>query len=105
MSLIIVLILAVTAHASSSEIIVVEKPHFETFQRVLQTAELLGWEIVAQNPGKGSIDAHDVSKVLGHYDRIKIRLEDLGNKTKVDVYGPNLARLQFFANKLRSRTR
>jgi uncharacterized protein (DUF1499 family) len=90
--------------------VTINRPIFETFQRALQVADLLDWQLVAQNPGAGVIEATETSKIFGFKENLAIRLSPLNGKTKVDVrstsqfadtdFGMNAATIRFFLNRL-----
>lgn len=55
------------------------------FERALQAARAMGWEIVASDPGAGRIEATDTTRWFGFKDDVVIRVEAEGDGTRIDV--------------------
>lgn len=86
-------------------------PPSEAFSRALAAARRLGWEIVAERPAEGRIEATAVTAWFGFKDDIVVRLVASGAGTKLDVrsksrvgrsdLGANAARIRAFLADLR----
>jgi uncharacterized protein (DUF1499 family) len=87
----------------------------DAYQLALQTAKARGWRVIdaiapSVREGVGHIDASDRSLFLGLIDDIAIRVEPLGNQTRIDLrsasriwrhdFGANAARIEKFAVEL-----
>lgn len=57
----------------------------ETFERALQTARTMGWQIVAAKPASGRIEATDTTFWFGFKDDIVIRVQADGTGSKLDI--------------------
>lgn len=57
----------------------------DAFERALQTARDMGWEIVAADAAAGRIEATDTTFWFGFKDDVVIRLEADGSGSRVDV--------------------
>lgn len=57
----------------------------QAFDRALQAAQALGWEIVAADSVRGTIEATDTTRWFGFKDDVVIRLTPWGSATRVDV--------------------
>jgi uncharacterized protein (DUF1499 family) len=57
----------------------------EAFTRALATVESFGWEVVAQDPDAGVIEATDTTFWMGFKDDVVIRLRPDGAGTRVDM--------------------
>mgnify|MGYP003382609517 CR=1 FL=1 len=87
-------------------------PPAEAFPRALAAARAMGWEIVAERPTEGRIEATATTAWFGFKDDIVIRLAPGGSGTRVDVrsksrvgrsdVGANAARIRDYLAKLRS---
>lgn len=85
-------------------------PPAQAYQRSLDTARAMGWEIVADVPGEGRIEATDSTFWFGFKDDIVIRITAAGPGSRVDVrsksrvgrndFGTNAKRLRAYARKL-----
>lgn len=60
-------------------------PPDRAYARALATARSLGWQIVAEDQAKGSIEARDRSLVFGFIDDIAIRVTAEGNGSRIDL--------------------
>lgn len=65
--------------------LVLDLPRERAFQRALDTAQEMGWEIVAASPSAGRIEATDETFWFGFKDDVIIRLTALNDRTVVDV--------------------
>lgn len=65
--------------------LVLDLPRERAFQRALDTAQEMGWEIVAASPSAGRIEATDETFWFGFKDDVVIRLTALNDRTVVDV--------------------
>ena len=65
--------------------VVLSLPQDRAFQRALDAAESMGWEIVAAEPASGRIEATDQTRWFGFKDDVVIRLTPSGDRTILDV--------------------
>jgi uncharacterized protein (DUF1499 family) len=82
------------------------------FARALDTAESMGWTLVASNPAEGRIEATDRTMWYGFKDDIVIRVAPSGSGSRVDVrsvsrvgrsdIGINAQRIRQFMAKLKT---
>jgi hypothetical protein len=89
---------------------VYDEPMDQVFARALQAADDLGWEVVAQVPEEGRIEATDTTFWFRFKDDIVIRMVEENGKTKVDArsvsrvgvsdVGKNAERLRNFFDRL-----
>ena len=85
-------------------------PPAQAFERALDTARAMGWEIVAAVPGEGRIEATDTTFWFGFTDDIVIRVIAADYRTLVDIrsvsregrsdVGTNAKRIRSFVRKL-----
>jgi uncharacterized protein DUF1499 len=70
---------------------VVDRPPEETFELVEETVRKLKWKVASTEPPTskpartGTIEATDLTPVIGFTDDISIRVEGVGGRTRVDV--------------------
>lgn len=57
----------------------------QAFERALQTARTMGWDIVAADPAAGRIEATDTTFWFGFKDDVVIRVEADGSGSRIDV--------------------
>lgn len=57
----------------------------QAFERALQAARAMGWEIVAADAAAGRIEATDTTFWFGFKDDVVVRVEADGNGSRVDV--------------------
>ena len=57
----------------------------QLYARALKAAQQIGWDIVAQSPEEGRIEATDTSFLFGLVDDIVIRVRPSGAGAKVDI--------------------
>jgi uncharacterized protein (DUF1499 family) len=84
----------------------------QAFERSLDIAKALGWEIVAAVPAEGRIEATDTTLFMGFKDDIVIRVRPDGAGSRVDVrsvsrvgrgdFGANAKRIHAFLKRLPS---
>ncbi len=55
------------------------------FDRALQAARAMGWQIVASEPAAGRIEATDTTRWFGFKDDVVIRVEPEGEGARIDV--------------------
>ncbi|MGE4559348.1 MAG: DUF1499 domain-containing protein [Desulfobulbus sp.] len=55
------------------------------YARALATARSLGWQIVAEDQARGSIEAQDRSLIFGFIDDVVIRVKAEGNGSRIDL--------------------
>lgn len=65
--------------------VVLDLPPDRAFQRALDAAESMGWEIVDSNAAEGRIEATDQTFWFGFKDDVVIRVTPLDARTVVDV--------------------
>jgi hypothetical protein len=80
------------------------------FQRASRAAYAMGWNIVAEAPDEGRIEATDTSFFFGFTDDIVIRVKPAGMGARLDIrsesrlgesdYGRNAARVRAYMKKL-----
>jgi uncharacterized protein (DUF1499 family) len=85
-------------------------PPAQAYQRALDTARAMGWEIVSDVPGEGRIEATDSTFWFGFKDDIVIRVTTAGPGSRVDVrsksrvgrndFGTNAKRIRAYTRKL-----
>lgn len=86
----------------------------EVYQRALQAARDMGWDIVAEAPGEGRIEATDTTFWFRFKDDIVIRITETEDGTRLDArsvsrvgrsdVGKNAERLRNFFAELRQNT-
>ncbi len=86
-------------------------PRREGFDRCLITADAMGWEIVAQIPMEGRIEATATTPFFGFKDDVVVRVSTAGTGSRVDVrsvsrvgrsdLGTNAKRIREFLGRLR----
>jgi len=84
----------------------------EAFPKALAAAKAMGWEIVAENPAEGRIEATATTFWFGFKDDVVLRLRPDGTGTRVDMrsvsrvggsdVGANAARIRAFFARLKS---
>ena len=89
-----------------------EVPPTVAFSRALETAERMGWTLVANDPAEGRIEATDTTFWYGFKDDIVIRVTPAGAGSRVDVrsvsrmgrsdIGTNARRIRRYLAKLAS---
>jgi len=65
--------------------IIIEQAQPAVFAKALETAELMGWEVVAFDQAEGRIEAVAVTSFVGFRDDVVIRAISLGDGTVVDI--------------------
>jgi uncharacterized protein (DUF1499 family) len=83
----------------------------QAFHRALDTAQRLGWRIVAADESSGRIEASDRSRWFGFTDDIVIRIAATGDGSRIDLrsssrlgrsdFGVNAARIRDYLSALR----
>ncbi len=83
----------------------------QAFERALDAARSLGWDIVAAVPAEGRIEATDTTRFMGFMDDVVIRVTPDGAGSRVDVrslsrvgggdFGTNAGRIRAFLKRLR----
>jgi uncharacterized protein (DUF1499 family) len=84
------------------------------FNRALDTAQRMGWTIVASADAVGRIEASDRSRWFGFVDDIVIRITPSGSGSRIDLrsssrlgrsdFGVNAARVEAYLSELRAST-
>lgn len=84
----------------------------QAFDRALETAREMGWEIVAAAPGEGRIEATATTFWFGFKDDVVVRVAAAGNGSRLDVrsksrvgrsdIGKNAARIRSFVKAFRN---
>jgi uncharacterized protein (DUF1499 family) len=82
----------------------------QAYERSLQVARSLGWDIVAAVPAEGRIEATDTTLFMGFRDDIVIRVLPEGNGSRIDVrshsrvgrgdFGANATRVRAFLKRV-----
>jgi len=90
--------------------LVLSVPMQQAFQSALDTAREMGWQIVAQVPAEGRIEATDTTFWFGFKDDIVIRIYPAGGRSLVDLrsvsrvgvsdVGTNAKRIRAFLAKM-----
>jgi len=90
--------------------LILSVPMPQAFQSALDTAKEMGWQIVAQVPAEGRIEATDTTLWFGFKDDIVVRLFPAGDRTLVDIrsvsrvgisdVGTNAKRIRTFLAKM-----
>lgn len=90
--------------------VIIDAPESEVFQRALAAVERLGWELVAQVPEEGRIEATDTTFWFRFKDDVVIRIRAEEEGTRVDArstsrvgvsdVGKNAERLREFFDEL-----
>ena len=85
-------------------------PPAQAYQRALDAARAMGWEIVADVPAEGRIEATDSTFWFGFKDDVVIRVTAAGADSRVDVrsksrigrndFGTNAKRIRAYTRKL-----
>ena len=98
------------AYPDITPILLPGSPH-ATLLRAIAAARALGWTIVGQDPGRGTIEATDTTFWFGFTDDIVIRVSPAANGSRVDIrsksrvgvgdLGANAARIRRFAAEMR----
>jgi len=88
-----------------------DAPPAKVFPAALETARAMGWDIAAQVPDEGRIEATATTFWFGFKDDVVIRLQPAAGGTRVDVrsesrvggsdVGANAARIRAYSRKLR----
>lgn len=90
--------------------LIMDIPADQAFARSLKAAKNLCWEIVAEEPAEGRIEATATTLWFGFKDDIVIRITPLGNRAQIDIRslsrvgvsdaGANAKRIRAFLRKL-----
>ncbi len=88
------------------------KPAGEVFRAALKSAQALGWDIVAEAPAEGRIEATITTFWFGFKDDVVIRIVGVGESSDLDIrsksrvgrsdLGANAARIRRFVSELES---
>lgn len=88
-------------------------PPADAFALALREARNMGWEIVAQDPGAGRIEATATTLWFGFKDDVVVRVQPDGERSRVDVrsvsrvgvsdVGANAKRIREYLSELESR--
>ena len=91
--------------------ILVAAPPQQAMTRAIDSARALGWTIVGQDPGRGTLEATDSTFWFGFTDDIVVRVSPAGHDSRVDVrsksrvgigdLGANARRIRAFAAEMR----
>ena len=89
-------------------------PPAAAFNHALDTAQRMGWTIVAADDAAGRIEASDKSRWFGFIDDIVVRITPSGSGSRVDLrsssrvgrsdFGVNAARIEIYLSALRAAT-
>lgn len=106
--------IAIKQHAAYPDIkpLLLNLPADQAFARAAAAARDLRWQIVAELPGEGRIEATDTTRWFGFTDDIVIRITPAGGRSVIDVrslsrvgvsdVGTNARRIRTFLQKLNS---
>jgi uncharacterized protein (DUF1499 family) len=91
--------------------LLLQLPEQRAFQRALDAAKSMGWEIVATDPAAGRIEATARTFWFGFRDDVVVRLTPVGDRTVLDVrsvsrvgkgdVGTNAKRVREYLNKVK----
>lgn len=91
--------------------ILVAAPPQQAMTRAIDSARALGWTIVGQDPGRGTLEAIDRTFWFGFTDDVVVRVSPAGNGSRVDIrsksrvgigdLGANARRIRAFAAEMR----
>ncbi len=92
--------------------VVLTTPPDQAFQKVLQVARDMGWEIVEANQSASRIEATDTSFLFGFKDDVVIRINSDANGSRIDLrslsrvggsdFGVNANRIRSFISRLKN---
>lgn len=87
-------------------------PPAEAYARVMITARRMGWDIVAEDPQAGRVEATATTPLFGFKDDVVVRVRPEGSDSRIDVrsvsrvgrsdVGTNARRIREFLQELRS---
>jgi uncharacterized protein (DUF1499 family) len=90
--------------------VVRKEPPARAFDRALDAARGLGWEIVGVEPAEGRIEATDTTFWFGFKDDVVVRIRPEGSRSRIDVrslsrvgrsdVGANARRIRRFVERL-----
>ncbi|WP_085812793.1 DUF1499 domain-containing protein [Geoanaerobacter pelophilus] len=90
--------------------VVLPYPKEEAYKLALLAAREMGWDIVAELPAEGKIEATDTTRWFGFKDDIVVRVQAAGNRSLLDVrsvsrvgisdVGTNARRIRGYLSKL-----
>ena len=60
-------------------------PPAKAFEKALEAARNMGWDVVASDPAAGRIEASDTTRWFGFVDDVVIRVEADGEGSRIDV--------------------
>jgi len=93
------------------EPVLLDVPPAQAFQRALEAAREMGWEIVSAEPAEGRIEATDTTFWFGFKDDVVVRVEPAAGGSRVDVrsvsrvgrsdVGTNAERIRDYLAKIR----
>lgn len=93
--------------------VVVNEPAQQVFRNALETARAMGWQIVAEVPQEGRIEASDTTFWFGFTDDIAIRVTPAAQRSLLDIrsasrvgisdVGTNAARIRAFLKNMSHR--
>jgi uncharacterized protein (DUF1499 family) len=90
-----------------------EAPPEEVFDAALGTVQSMGWELIAEAPEEGRIEATDTTAYFGFRDDVVIRVRETGGATRLDIrsksrvgrsdVGTNAKRIREFRDEVSAR--
>ena len=63
----------------------INRPFAQVFEQAIALVKKRGWEIAAVSAANGRIEATDTTPIMGFKDDIVIRMQEMGNRTRVDM--------------------
>ena len=86
--------------------LLLNRPYDRVFAQAAALVKERGWEIAAVSAANGRIEATDTTRIMGFKDDVVIRVQAMGNKTRIDMrstsrtgkgdLGMNAARIRLF---------
>lgn len=65
--------------------LIVDQPPKQAYEKSLQVAQSLGWEVVFQRPEQGHFEAIDRTAIFGFVDDIAVRVTPLDRGSRIDL--------------------
>lgn len=90
--------------------LLMDRPFDQVFEHAVALVKKRDWEIAAASAANGRIEATDTTPIMGFKDDIVIRVQEMGNRTRVDMrsasrvgesdLGVNAKRIRLFLDDL-----
>ncbi|WP_297325061.1 DUF1499 domain-containing protein [Nitrosomonas sp.] len=65
--------------------LLIDRPFDQVFERAVALVKKRGWEIAVISAANGRIEATDTTPIMGFKDDVVIRVQTVGNQTRVDM--------------------